>query len=241
MGNNVQCTGAGDAICSACHIGYFGSGTSECNKCEKMENCEYGCGHELGVSCDGANGEHIQEEGGEEDRMRCSTATDTKCGKCAPGYYPAEPNGEMDVCAACKVIDQCTKAFCTSGDDAICLECAFGYYPAGSKCAPVIFSEKLSLFTYEVGPTDATPEIFDDAGPKKCSKRIAAAIASEYEHRAEQIDPMDIEAQSDLVRSTVRECESLGCEALTSELGVLVQFDGCEKPKGASVGLLKML
>jgi hypothetical protein len=259
--NNVQCTGAGDAICSACHIGYFGSGTSECNKCEKMENCEYGCGHELGVSCDGPNGQHIPEECGqckpgffppyctgctvvdgcEEDRMRCSTATDTKCGKCAPGYYPAEPNGEMDVCAACKVIDQCTKAFCTSGDDAICLECAFGYYPAGSKCAPVIFSEKLSLFTYEVGPTDAKPEIFDDAGPKKCSTRIAAAIASEYVHRAEQIDPMDIDAQSDLVRSTVRECESLGCEALTSELGVLVQFDGCEKPKAPARGLLKML
>merc|ERR1719456_1585815 len=90
---SVQCSSADDAICSACHIGYYGSGTSKCTKCEKMENCKYGCGHHDGVSCDGPGGEHIREE----------------CGECKEGFF--EP-----YCDTCTVVEGCKadKMHCTT-------------------------------------------------------------------------------------------------------------------------------
>merc|ERR1711988_1446845 len=54
----------------------------------------------------------------------CTSASDTKCGKCAPGYFPGSPNGEMDVCESCTPMEHCTKAFCTDKTDHICLESA---------------------------------------------------------------------------------------------------------------------
>merc|ERR1719473_975403 len=102
--------------------------------------------------------------------MTCTTAADTKCAKCAPGYFPADPVGEMDVCAASVTIPHCTKAFCTNSEDHICLECAFGYFPAGAVCAPVVFEEDLSIFTYEYGPNHDVVEVSDATSARPCAR-----------------------------------------------------------------------
>ena len=265
--NNVQCSSADDAVCSKCHIGYFGSTTNACTRCEKMENCKYGLGHKMGVSCDSATGEQVPETCGEckegffppyctgctrvdgcvEDSESCSTDSDTKCGKCAPGYYPDESNGtadsdgQMDVCHQCVVIPQCTKAFCTNGDNQVCLECAFGYYPAGSRCAAVIFDDALSIFTYELGGAkDVMPEIFDDV-EHVCSSRVTAEINEKFEEMMGHTDPANLPQIDANARKTAKMCTDAGCDPEMQEVMGLATSVKCFKPKKAAAGLLKML
>jgi hypothetical protein len=274
--DNVQCGGSGDSICTACHIGYYGSGTSECLKCTKMENCKYGCGHEDGVSCDGANGQHQQEECGDckdgffepyctgctvvdgclEDQMTCTTASDTKCGKCAPGYYADGTDGGMDVCGKCVEIPHCVKAFCTSGDDHICLACEFGFYPAGSECAAVKF-EKNSITTYEIGhdafasSLTAEEEYFEY--DMVCKPSFLKEFKEEFDMFKADVTAMkeagDImlpEQRNKLMEKMAFHCEHHGCVADTAELAGEFVFSGCYSPKqvaetDAREGLLKML
>jgi hypothetical protein len=259
--DNVQCSGEGDAICTACHIGYYGSGTNTCTKCEKMENCEYGCGHEYGVSCDTPSGAKKQEECGDckegffepyctgctviegcvEDKMTCTTAADTKCAKCAPGYFPADPIGEMDVCAACVTIPHCTKAFCTNSEDHICLECAFGYFPAGAVCAPVVFEEDLSIFTYEYGPNHDVVEVSDaDFGPPVCTRTVAKGIDEAWTAAKNAAEAEDL---PHLASEYADMCSDAGCDADAAVIAGMTMMNGCYAPAGdvQPVGLLKML
>merc|ERR1711871_386196 len=78
--SNVKCTGAGDAICDKCHIGYFGAGTPTCTKCPKMPNCAHPIGHDLGVYC--------------------TSEADAKCGECKPGF-------QGSTCEPCTPIPGC--------------------------------------------------------------------------------------------------------------------------------------
>jgi len=270
--DNVQCSGGGDSICSACHIGYYGSGTSECLKCEKMENCEYGCGHEHGVSCDGASGEHIPEECGDckegffepyctgctvvdgclEDKMSCTTASDTKCAKCAPGYYPDGANGDMDVCSACVEIPHCYKAFCTNGEDHICLECEFGFYPAGSECADIKF-EKNSIMTYEIGHDAFASSLTDEEEyfeyDMVCKRSFLKEFNTEFgmiksnmEAMKEAGDLMLPEERHAMMEKLAFHCEHHGCIADTSDLAGEFVFSGCYSPDELKkTGVLKML
>jgi hypothetical protein len=265
--DNVQCSGAGDAICTACHIGYYGSGTNTCTKCAKMENCEYGCGHEDGVSCDGANGAHKQEECGDckegffepyctgctvidgcmEGKMHCTTAADTQCDKCASGYYPGQPAGGMDVCNACVGIEHCTKAFCTNSNDHICLECEFGYYPAGSKCAPVVFEDKQSLFTYEVGPTSVLPEIAEIGevlgDVQSCSRLFVSGLNEDFQKTVASMAELtaDPERSQQANRDFAASCEDMGCNVESQEIMGFFMFESCQMPSEERTGVLKML
>jgi hypothetical protein len=279
--SNVQCSGSGDAICTACHIGYFGSGTSACTKCTLMENCEYGCGHEHGVSCDGPDGQHIQEECGDcktgyfepycnactvvdgclADEMTCTTAGDTKCAKCAPGYFASDAVGEMDVCTACAPIKHCTKSFCTGTDDAICLECAFGWYPAGSLCSPVVFDEDRSLFCYEVGPTKAVPAVVkthvvidEEAAEEEeyeyaqdvCSKMTAEDISSSFQNEMKKAteDQAPLEALKKINLGYIETCNHNGCVTDSDDMGMGYEiFISCNMPRRrlSEDTLLKML
>merc|ERR1719247_3389526 len=85
---------AADAVCTKCHIGYYGSSTSKCTRCEKMENCEYGLGHHDGVSCDSANGAHVPET----------------CGICKQGFFAPYCTGCTDVEGCVESSQTCSTA-----------------------------------------------------------------------------------------------------------------------------------
>merc|ERR1711998_436314 len=175
-------------------------------------------------------------------------ASDTKCAKCAPGYFEADPVGDMDTCTACTPIQHCTKSFCTGADDAICLECAFGWYPAGSICAPVVFDGDRSLFCYEVGPTKAKPALVlshviedEDAGEEAeyeyeavCNTMMAEAISESFGKAMAQAtqDQAPFDAIIKLNAKFNHACSSNGCELDSDDMGSGFEvFVSCSMPR----------
>merc|ERR1712072_1156794 len=185
-------------------------------------------------------------DGCKTNKMTCTTAADTKCEKCAPGYFPSDPVGEMDVCSACQVIDHCTKAFCTNSEDHICLECAFGYYPAGATCAPVVFEDN-SIFTYEFGPNHDVVEITDaDFCAPECTRLVAGKISEDFSAKVQTVDLSTPDLTADFMTKWIGECESAGCVAESMDMGGgLVLFNGCSPaaaPRRATeYGFMKQL
>merc|ERR1711918_302778 len=145
--------------------------------------------------------------------------TDTKCGKCKPGYYPDDANG--------------------TAENQVFLECEFGYYPAGSRCAAVVFDDQLSIFTYELGgDKDVKPEIFDDV-PHVCSSRVVMEINDKFEEMMSHTDPANLNQIDANARKAAKMCTDEGCDPEVQEVMGLATSMKCFKPKKRRMGMLK--
>ena len=152
----VTCNDGASSICTRCVIGYRGSGTSKCSKCDEIDACKFPRGHAKGPSCS-------QDDNGNETELKCGEcktgfygdlceACDSlpgcevesceskgasSCLKCESGYF-LKDDGQ---CETCNVIPHCLDTVCDSADASHCEMCDSGFFTAGPECAVLEFDE----------------------------------------------------------------------------------------------------
>jgi len=154
----VSCSNGDDAICTACHIGYWGSGTNTCHKCEILENCQFRPGKELGPHCtndddavcgqckDGFFGDRCtgctEIVGCKVGATTCTTPEDGSYSDCSDGFFV-----DGGACSACTVIDNCLDTVCTEVGASTCHGCSAGFFAAGATCAPLEYVDNKWVYT----------------------------------------------------------------------------------------------